>query len=215
MTTSPFPNSEIKTHGLSPVPRSFHALLSPAENPDYNPSLTPGPYSPLSSSNAPPSTSLATVVNQYARQHLSEPTYNHSFRVYHYGRAIQTQHFHSQGSWSFSPETYFLACLLHDIGTTSENLRRTALSFEFWGGVEALRVLEGAGAGLVQRESVAEAVVRHQDLGEEGKIGAVGALLQIATVLGECVPSILVLLFCSAFPFFLIKGMQLHSLVLG
>lgn len=51
-------------------------------------------------------------------------------------------------------------------------------------------MLEGMGAGLVQRESVAEAVVRHQDLGETGKIGAVGQLLQLATIYGLSISSI-------------------------
>jgi hypothetical protein len=36
--------------------------------------------------------------------------------------------------WAFSDETYFLACLLHDIRTTEENLKATKMSFEFYRG---------------------------------------------------------------------------------
>lgn len=92
--------------------------------------------------------------------------------------------------------------MLHDIGTTDDNLRGTRLSFEFRSGLLALEMLrkrpesetEADGAGAVgglatreQAESVAEAVFRHQDLHEKGSITAVGQLLQMATILG-CYP---------------------------
>ena len=95
-------------------------------------------------------------------------------------------------SWSFTDETYFLCCLLHDIGSTEENLNKTKLSFEFYGGFLALDVLQdrtGSSGNAVaprdQAESVAEAIIRHQDLCEEGKITAVGQLLQLATIFGK------------------------------
>ncbi|CAI7645105.1 unnamed protein product [Penicillium crustosum] len=43
--------------------------------------------------------------------------------------------------WDFDDETFLLACLLHGIGTTEANITATRLSFEFFGGVLALRVL--------------------------------------------------------------------------
>ena len=185
MTTSPFSQTEISTHGFTAVPRSTSVLFS---SPDFRRTSPPKPYNPTDPSNAPPSTPLATAVNAYAKQHLPAPTYNHSLRVYHYGRAMQTQHFNlGSPAWGFSAETYLLCCLYHDIGTTPDNLRKTCLSFEWWGGMEALRVLEAQGVGQVQRESVAEAVIRHQDLGESGKITAVGQLLQLATIYGESI----------------------------
>lgn len=39
-------------------------------------------------------------------------------------------------------QTLLLACLLHDIGTTEANITATGLSFEFFDGVLALRVLQ-------------------------------------------------------------------------
>lgn len=85
-----------------------------------------------------------------------------------------------------SAETYLLTCLLHDIGTTDTNMAATRMSFEFHGGYVALELLKKElGAPTAQAESVAEAVIRHQDLGESGKISSVGLLIQLATVFGE------------------------------
>jgi len=81
-----------------------------------------------------------------------------------------------------STETYFLTCLLHDIGTTATNLRATRMSFEFHGGLLALELLQSSGAPKEQAESVCEAIIRHQDLGESGSITTVGQLIQLATV---------------------------------
>ena len=61
------------------------------------------------------------------------------------------------------------------------------LSFEFYGGLLALNLLQqDLGAPKAQAESVAEAIIRHQDLGESGKITTLGLLIQFATVFGEC-----------------------------
>jgi cyanamide hydratase len=85
-------------------------------------------------------------------------------------------------------ETYYLACLLHDIGTTEENLHSTHLSFEFYGGYLALNLLQEYGAPKEQAESVAEAIIRHQDLGDVGNITTVGQLIQLATLFGMIGP---------------------------
>jgi len=81
-------------------------------------------------------------------------------------------------------ETYFLTCVLHDIGTTDTNITGTLMSFEFYGGMIALDVLGKEGAPKAQAESVAEAVMRHQDLGDKGTLTCVGALVQLATIFG-------------------------------
>lgn len=99
------------------------------------------------------------------------------------GKAIASQHF---PAWSFTDETYLLACLLHDIGTTDENLNATLMSFEFYGGMIALELLQKQHqAPKGQAESVAEAIFRHQDLGTTGKITTIGALIQFATIFGK------------------------------
>ena len=60
------------------------------------------------------------------------------------------------------------------------------MSFEFYGGFLALDLLQKElHAPKEQAESVAEAIIRHQDLGETGKITALGQLLQLATIFGK------------------------------
>lgn len=88
------------------------------------------------------------------------------------------QHF---PDWRYSPETYLLTCLMHDIGTTEHNQSKTQLSFEFQGGMQALQLLTQHGASQSQAEAVAEAIIRHQDLGETGNQTTVGAVTHFAT----------------------------------
>lgn len=92
---------------------------------------------------------------------------------------------------SFEPftETFFLTCLLHDIGTTDKNLKATKLSFEFYGGILALQLLSSKlGAPQSQAESVAETIIRHQDLGETGTISSLCALIHLVTIFGTVIP---------------------------
>ncbi|CAG8291910.1 unnamed protein product [Penicillium salamii] len=179
-------------YGFTPVESSSQRLLL-----SVNPT-SPAPFIPVSATPIP-DTSLSRRIDEYARSHLPVPTYNHSLRVYHYGLAMKS---HLFPTWAFTDETYFLACLLHDIGTTETNLNSTKLSFEFYGGFLALDVLQkspasdpDAVASRDQAESVAEAIIRHQDLCQQGKITAVGQLLQLATIFdntgaySECVHS--------------------------
>lgn len=191
-------SDSIQEYGYTAVPASAKKLLN-----EYGPKppSPPPAFATLSSNDiAIPDTALAKRIHTYAKSHLPEPTYNHSLRVYHYGLAIKLHRF---PEWSFSHETYFLACVLHDIGTTAENLRRTRMSFEFFGGFLALQILQNksldgdagsdadadaadAVAPKEQAESVAESIIRHQDLCEVGTITAVGQLLQLATIFGKC-----------------------------
>ena len=98
----------------------------------------------------------------------------------HTGQAIRTQQF---PDWHLGDETYLLACLLHDIGTTEKNLHGTLLSFEFYGGILSLNLLSKTlHAPLAQAEAVCEAVIRHQDIGTSGKITTLGQLIQLATI---------------------------------
>jgi len=139
-----------------------------------------------------PDTEVVRKANEYAKRELSPETYNHSLRVYCYGHTIVTQHF---PSWVFNNAnvsnvsnvfnpfftTWALTCLFHDIGTTPSNLSDTHLSFEFQGGFIALNKLQEFGAPKAQAESVAEAVIRHQDPGETGMVSRMVQLIQIAT----------------------------------
>jgi len=126
-----------------------------------------------------PNTDIAKKAYEYARAELPEQTFNHSMRVYYYGVAIVRNHFPQKTPLL---ETYFLTCLLHDIGTTESNLKRTHMSFEFYGAYLALNFLQENGASKDQAESVAEAIIRHADLGESGTITSLGQLIQLSTV---------------------------------
>jgi len=131
-----------------------------------------------------PSTPLAQRALSLMKSELPTPTYNHSLRVFYYGLAIARQQF-PQWDGLFSAETWLLVCLFHDIGTIDKHTHGTLMSFEFFGGFLALRELEGMGAPQGQRESVAEAIIRHQDPVETGRITTVGLLVQLATQFGE------------------------------
>ncbi|KUI68580.1 Cyanamide hydratase [Cytospora mali] len=125
---------------------------------------------------------LVVKVQEYAKDKLTLPTYNHSMRVFYFASAILEQQF-PELARTLSRPTLALAALLHDIGTTHDNLRATHLSFEFYGGVLALDLVgKQLGAPQSQAEAVAEAIFRHQDLGTTGKITFLGQLVQLATI---------------------------------
>ncbi|ROW09778.1 hypothetical protein VMCG_02164 [Cytospora schulzeri] len=148
----------------------------------------------------PSDDTLVVKVQEYARDKLTPQTYNHSMRVFYFGEsrpahasqvqvsdpseasAILDQQF-PELARSLSRPTLALTALLHDIGTTHENLRSTHLSFEFYGGILALDLVGNQlGAPRSQAEAVAEAIFRHQDLGTTGKITFLGQLIQLATI---------------------------------
>lgn len=83
---------------------------------------------------------------------------------------------------SISTDTLALACLLHDIGATPANMHATRMSFDLYGGILALNLIEDAGGQKDQAEAVAETVIRHQDLGTEGSITLLGQVIQLATL---------------------------------
>ncbi|ORY08094.1 cyanamide hydratase [Basidiobolus meristosporus CBS 931.73] len=86
-------------------------------------------------------------------------------------------------SWDLDLETLFVTALPHDIGTTEKNMRDTKLSFEFYGGILSREwVLEQIN-NRDYADVVAEAIIRHQDLGESGFIFTLGLIIQISTIL--------------------------------
>lgn len=168
----------IESYGWTSVPASLSLLIQSS-------SSASTPVKPLKISDLPlPTSSLVKGVQQYAHTELPKETYHHSMRVYHYGVAILI---HAFPAWtSITPsskflESYALTCLLHDIGTVPKHLQETLLSFEFYGGFIADRVLRDAGAEGEMRELVVEGIIRHQDLGEVGTQTRVGGLVQLAT----------------------------------
>ncbi|KAL4880345.1 hypothetical protein BJY04DRAFT_219341 [Aspergillus karnatakaensis] len=173
-------SNSVTEHGWTAVPANVQTVFEQA-----NLSTKEAPAPTPVSSTPVPDTPLAQRIQKYAQSHLPQPTYHHSMRVYHYGLAIKRYLF---PDWNFSDETWFLTCMFHDLGTTDHNLHATKLSFEFYGGYLALDVLrndsgkENAVATQDQAESVAEAIIRHQDLRDLGTITAIGQLIQLATI---------------------------------
>lgn len=167
-------NPAIEKYGWTAVPRKVSLLLSQSQ------ASGEAPFIPVGELKFP-DTELARQVHEYAKRELRTETYNHSMRVYAYGKAILTHSFPTWSSPSFD-ETYYLSALLHDIGTTDTHISATLLSFEFYGALLALDLLKGLQAPMEQAENVAETVIRHQDLGETGTLTRVGGLVQLATI---------------------------------
>ena len=55
-------------------------------------------------------------------------------------------------SWVYDNETYYLSCLLHDIGTAERFLASTKMSFEFKGAIVARDLILQQGAPEDQAE---------------------------------------------------------------
>lgn len=124
---------------------------------------------------------LAKFVYDYSKKRLPNETFNHSLRVYFYSVAIIKDQF---ADWTLDPEIVFVTSLLHDIGTSHENMHATKMSFETWGGILSRDlVLEQTKGNKDYADAVCEAIVRHQDLGESGYITTLGLILQISTIL--------------------------------
>lgn len=88
--------------------------------------------------------------------------YNHSNRVFYIGRALSASHFPFH---VLDLESYYLACLFHDIGCSPKNLdlNVTKMSFEYYGGITAREWLLEKGAERDVADSVAEAIFRHTE----------------------------------------------------
>lgn len=128
-----------------------------------------------------PDSPLGKFVLDYATKELPEKVLLHSLRVYQYSIAIINDHF---DKWNLDHEVLFVTCLLHDIGTTEKNMKATKMSFEFYGGlISRDLILKHTDGDQDYAEAVAEAVIRHQDLGDSGYITTLGLILQISTIL--------------------------------
>jgi cyanamide hydratase len=165
---------DLARHGWTPVPRDAKDIFQgqPFLHEPRPMILDETPFH---------SDTLVIKVKAYAKEHLAPATFNHSMRVYHFAHCILTYQFPEHLRY-LSLSTLALACMLHDIGTTDENLHATLLSFEFYGGILSLNLLTEYKAPPQQAEAVCEAIIRHQDLGTVGRITFLGQLLQIATI---------------------------------
>lgn len=165
----------------------FTALPADPSKPEPNSKDSPKPFD--ISQVSPPDTPLAKRIEQYTKSKLPDQTYNHSLRVYSYGRIIVDSYFPQFGFKSGSPldETWFITAMLHDIGTVPETMHSTRLSYEFWAGIHAKELLmngdDGAAVAPVdQMESIVESIIRHQDVQEKGSISLLVSLRSWALV---------------------------------
>ncbi|KAI1818711.1 hypothetical protein GGS20DRAFT_526584 [Poronia punctata] len=165
---------DIAKHGWTAVPRDANVIFKTK-------SITKPSSLKTTDVHFPDDDRVVAEVQRYAKAHLTEQTYNHSMRVFYWGYSIIKDQF-PEYSEKLSMSTWALACLLHDIGTTHENMRATLLSFEFYGGILALNLTKQYGASQAQAEAVAEAIIRHQDLGTVGTITFLGQVIQLATI---------------------------------
>ncbi|GBF63854.1 cyanamide hydratase [Trichophyton mentagrophytes] len=185
----PIPGGTADIFGFTAVEASAEKLFDQIGLRD----MPPPPVIPVSATPIP-QTILAGRIQGYAKVHLPTPTFHHCMRVYHFGIAMKRYAF---PTWAFSDETYFITCMLHDIGTTEDHLRASRMSFELYGGFIAMDLLQypinehastiidpekRVTASNALAESVVEAIMRHQDIRDTGKITALGQLIQLATI---------------------------------
>jgi cyanamide hydratase len=171
-------------YGWSAVPRSLDKFLATTSAEQSQPFTTEAIVHP--------NDDISKKTLEYVTSKLSPQTLNHSLRVFAYGYAILVQHFPHFLNEKENPgflQTFYLTCILHDIGTAEENLLTTHMSFDFYGALVAMDFLRSVGAEKDLVEAVGEAIIRHQDLGTTGEITAVGGLVQVVTVLGSSYPS--------------------------
>lgn len=159
----------MSTYGFIQVPRDLKAAI-PAVNAPTDQQLADLP-----------SSELATFVLSYAMEELPQKVLNHSLRVFQYSAAIIKDQF---PDWDLDLEVVFVTALLHDIGTTAKNMKATKLSFEFYGGlISRDLILKHSNGNQDYAEAVAEAIIRHQNLGDVGYITSLGLIIQILTIL--------------------------------
>jgi len=88
--------------------------------------------------------------------------------------------------WHWDAESFYLACIFHDLGATPENLAATKLSFEWHGAFLARQFLLPSPGTATQDEkdiadAVAEAICRHTNF-IEGMITTHGQMIQLGTL---------------------------------
>ncbi|GAA2065359.1 HD domain-containing protein [Catenulispora yoronensis] len=120
-----------------------------------------------------PDTPAARQACEYVRAHVSEPTANHSFRSYLFGMLI-ADHEGIRPGPDFEPELLFLACVLHDLGTSP--LAPGRQRFELDGADLAAELLTGHGFAAREVDLVWEAIALHSTPAIPERRGPIAAL---------------------------------------
>lgn len=127
----------------------------------------------MTSISALPETPAARRAAEYVRARVSEPIANHSFRCYLFGMLLAEREGIQPGS-EFDPELLFLACVMHDVGTSPE--ARGGQRFELDGADMAAELLTGQGFGAKEVDLVWEAIALHTTPGIPERRGPIAAL---------------------------------------
>lgn len=105
--------------------------------------------------------------------HVTEPVANHSFRSFLFGMLFAEREGIRPGD-EFDPELLFLACVLHDLGTSPE--ARGGQRFELDGADMAAELLTGHGFGAEKVDLVWEAIALHSTPAIPERRGPIAAL---------------------------------------
>ena len=123
---------------------------------------------PSATSTAHPPTALTPICAQAQEFiHALLPPWgeHHVYRTFAIGLAVA-----ELAGWTVAPladelgwsrELWFLTAILHDIGWDAQEVLRSRLSFEIYGGVKAREMLMGWGALQDVADEVCKAVIRH------------------------------------------------------
>ncbi|KAJ4315045.1 hypothetical protein N0V94_006157 [Neodidymelliopsis sp. IMI 364377] len=169
------PTDEVKANGWTAVPVSAKKIFEAQSR------LSAPPATRVQDVYFPSDNALVAGAQQFAKAKLSPEAYNHSMRVFYWGTIIAKQLLPDHAE-HLSPATWALTCLLHDIGTAEAFFNSTRMSFDIYGGIKAMEVLKTLGSTHDQAEAVAEAIIRHEDMGVDGTITFMGQLIQLATL---------------------------------
>lgn len=169
-----FKKAAIRAHNFQAVPRDLSLIIKDIDT-------TKQKSQPIKEIFTLPQTKIISEAFFFVQKELPSATLNHSLRVYQYGLSMAEDFF---SDWQLNKETWALACLFHDIGTSGHSGASTLLSFEYHGGILTHTKLRDWKSPLEQCDAVAEAIIRHQDIDDIGKgnITRLGALLQLATL---------------------------------
>jgi hypothetical protein len=105
-----------------------------------------------------PDSPAAHLAGDHLRAHVTESVANHSFRSYLFGMLLAEHQGIRPGS-DFDPELLFLACVLHDLGTSPTAGGRQR--FELDGADMAAELLTAQGFGATEVDLVWEAIALH------------------------------------------------------
>ncbi|KAI9168038.1 cyanamide hydratase [Paramyrothecium foliicola] len=167
--------SEIKANGWTAVSVSAKKII------DSVGKLQDVPAYVVEEISFPSEDRLVAEAQSFAKARLGPEAFNHSMRIFYWGTVI-ARRLLPEHAQELSPVTWALTCLLHDIGTAEAYFTATRMSFDIYGGIKAREVLKILGGSDDQAEAVAEAIIRHEDMGVDGTITFLGQLIQLATL---------------------------------